>query len=131
MATDAEPQPGDPILLFDGNSTQVEVASGPDYSLPPGNALTISAWIRPDTVEFPRQEGTNYVHWMESRRDSLDCCRVGLDGGSGHPQTRGRVSFVMINVLREARFNDVPDSLFEVPLDKDVLIHDDRTPANK
>jgi hypothetical protein len=44
---------------------------------------------------------------------------------------RGRVSFVMTNVLREARFNDVPDSLFEVPLDKDVLIHDERKPANK
>src|SRR5262249_3481602 len=26
--------------------------------------LTIAAWIRPDTVEFPSQEGTNYVHWM-------------------------------------------------------------------
>jgi hypothetical protein len=64
MATNATPQPGDPILLFDGNSTQIEVASGPAYSLPPRNTLTISAWIRPDTVEFPRQEGTNYVHWM-------------------------------------------------------------------
>ena len=45
--------------------------------------------------------------------------------------TAGDVSFVLINVLRKARFNDVPDSLFEVPLGKEVRIHDLRTPANK
>jgi hypothetical protein len=43
---------------------------------------------------------------------------------------RGRVSFIMVNVLREARFNDAPDGLFEVPLDKNVRIHDLREPAN-
>jgi hypothetical protein len=37
---------------------------------------------------------------------------------------RGRVAFITINVLREVRFNDVPDSLFEIPMDKDVRVHD-------
>jgi hypothetical protein len=44
---------------------------------------------------------------------------------------RGRFSFVMMNVLREAQFHEVPDSLFEVAMDKDVLIHDERRPGNK
>jgi hypothetical protein len=26
--------------------------------------LTIEAWMRPDTLEFPAKEGTGYVHWM-------------------------------------------------------------------
>ena len=39
---------------------------------------------------------------------------------------RGRVAYVMINALHEARFNDVPDSLFDVPLGKDVRVFDNR-----
>jgi hypothetical protein len=38
----------------------------------------------------------------------------------------GRVAYIMVNSLREARFNDVPDGLFEVPLTKDVRIFDRR-----
>jgi hypothetical protein len=26
--------------------------------------LTIEAWIRPDTLEFPHEESTGYVHWL-------------------------------------------------------------------
>jgi hypothetical protein len=32
--------------------------------------------------------------------------------------------FVLINRLEEARFGDVPDSLFEVPLPKEVRVFD-------
>lgn len=64
MLDNAAPQPGVSILLFDGHSTHVEIASRPDYSVPPHHKITISAWIRPDTVEFPHQEGSNFVHWM-------------------------------------------------------------------
>jgi hypothetical protein len=56
---------------------------------------------------------------------------VGFNTDRDPKEYRGRISLVLINVLREARFNDVPDSLFEVPLDKDVLMHDNRKPAKK
>jgi hypothetical protein len=60
----AAPSTGDMFLLFNGYSTKVEIPTRPEYSLPTNSALTVSAWIRPDTLEFPSQEGTNYVHWM-------------------------------------------------------------------
>jgi hypothetical protein len=33
-------------------------------SVPATGILAIEAWLRPDILEFPHQEGTNYVHWM-------------------------------------------------------------------
>ena len=64
--------------------------------------------------------------WLPDRQIS-----VAYNMDRAPKEYRGRVSFIMVNVLREARFNDVPDNLFEVPLDKDVRIHDLRKPANK
>jgi hypothetical protein len=59
--------------------------------------------------------------WLPERQVSLAYNR------DGDPEAyRGRVAFVMINVLREAQFNDVPDSLFEIPVTKDVRVHDFR-----
>jgi hypothetical protein len=40
---------------------------------------------------------------------------------------RGRIAFVMTNTLHEARFNDLPDSFFEIPLPEEVKVHDLRT----
>ena len=73
MPETAEPRPGEPILLLDGHSTYVEIASRPDYRLPPLHTMTISAWISPDTVGFPQQEGSNYVHRMGKGRDRVQC----------------------------------------------------------
>jgi hypothetical protein len=36
----------------------------------------------------------------------------------------GRVAYVMVNALHEARFGDVPDDLFVVPQPKGVRVHD-------
>src|SRR4051812_45618533 len=54
---------GDPAWLFDGLSQYLEVPSSPALSVPAGGALTIEAWVRPDTLNFPRAEGDGYVHW--------------------------------------------------------------------
>jgi len=37
---------------------------------------------------------------------------------------RGKVMRVVTNTLQEARFNDLPDSFFEVPQPKGVVVHD-------
>ena len=39
----------------------------------------------------------------------------------------GRVAYVMVNALQEARFGDVPDDLFVVPRPKGVRVHDFRS----
>jgi len=54
---------GDRAAVFNGASGFVEVASDAELSVPNSGVLTIEAWIRPDTLQFPHQEGDGYVHW--------------------------------------------------------------------
>ncbi len=54
---------GDVATAFNGVSEYLELASSRLFSVPAGGALTIEAWIRPDTLEFPADEGSGYVHW--------------------------------------------------------------------
>jgi hypothetical protein len=55
---------GDPATLFDGTTQYIEVPDDDALSVPTTGILTIEAWMRPDILEFPHQEGTKYVHWM-------------------------------------------------------------------
>ncbi len=54
---------GDYATVFDGFTQHLEVRSSAALSIPRGGVLTIEAWIRPDTLEFPSQESDGYVHW--------------------------------------------------------------------
>ncbi len=51
-------------LHFDGAQTYIEISTSTDFSVPTTGALTVSAWIKPDTLLFPNTEGSGYVHWM-------------------------------------------------------------------
>jgi len=53
---------GDVATVFDGTSQYVELGSSQMFSVPPGGALTLEAWIRPDVLQFPSEEGSGYVH---------------------------------------------------------------------
>jgi concanavalin A-like lectin/glucanase superfamily protein len=55
---------GDLAADFDGLTQYVEVASSPALSVPRTGRLTIEAWIRPDTLQFPREEGSGYVYFL-------------------------------------------------------------------
>lgn len=64
-------QPDTTYLAFDGFSNYVEVPDSADFSPATTGALTVSAWMRPDTLTFPTTEdntgasGTSrYVHWL-------------------------------------------------------------------
>lgn len=54
---------GDRATAFDGYTQYVEIASARPLSVRPGGAITIEAWIRPDTLQFPTDESDGYVHW--------------------------------------------------------------------
>ena len=48
MSNNAEPQPGDVILQFNGQDAYVEILSIGDYSVSTTGELTVSAWMRPE-----------------------------------------------------------------------------------
>lgn len=54
---------GDSYLHFDGLQSYIEISDDSDFSLPTRGELTISAWIRPETLTFPKSE-KGYVHWL-------------------------------------------------------------------
>jgi hypothetical protein len=64
MTTTAAPQPGDTYLAFNGVNSYVEIPSINSYGVSDAGALTIAVWMRPDTVNFEKIEGTGYVHWI-------------------------------------------------------------------
>jgi hypothetical protein len=65
MATNASPQSGDVYLQFNGRDAYVEIPSLADYSASTTGELTISAWLRPDTLNFPSVErNSDYIHWL-------------------------------------------------------------------
>jgi len=51
-------------LQFDGTSSYFEVPDSPVFSVDTSGALTVAAWMRPDTLTFPVTEGSGYVHWL-------------------------------------------------------------------
>jgi len=65
MPDNAEPQAGDSYLRFNGKDAYVEIPSIGDYSVSTTGELTVSAWMRPDTLDFPSVESnSDYIHWL-------------------------------------------------------------------
>jgi hypothetical protein len=62
--SNAAPRKGDVYLRFTGIDSYVEIASIEDYSIATTGELSVAAWIRPDTLNFPHWEGTRYVYWL-------------------------------------------------------------------
>ncbi|GAA5122450.1 LamG domain-containing protein [Haloechinothrix salitolerans] len=55
---------GERAVDFDGATGYLEV--GDDDALSPATTgqFTLEAWFRPDTLEFPNDQSSGYVHWM-------------------------------------------------------------------
>ena len=47
---------------FNGAGQYLEVASSPSLSVTRTGCLTVEAWMRPSTLQFPREEGSGYVY---------------------------------------------------------------------
>jgi hypothetical protein len=105
MSQNAAPQPGDVYLLFNGIDSYVEIPSIVAYSVANNSALTVSAWIRPDVVNFPNFEGTHYVHWMGKGEGSGTTGQqewalrmYNRDGTQEDPPRPNRISFYVFNL---------------------------------
>jgi hypothetical protein len=53
---------GDQAAEFDGTSQYLQVASASPLSVTDTGCLSVQAWIRPATLQFPDQEGSGYVY---------------------------------------------------------------------
>ena len=105
MSQSASPQPGDVYLNFNGRDTYVEIPSIADYSLSTTGELTISVWMRPDTLNFSSVEkNTDYIHWLGKGEKSHDkgnqewALRMyNHDDPSDSPSRSNRISFYLFN----------------------------------
>jgi hypothetical protein len=87
---------GDPVAVFDGATQYLEVPDANDLSVTSRGELTIEAWIRPDTLQFPAQEGSGYVHFL----------------GKGAPDQHEYVARMYSKVNDEARPNRISGYAF-------------------
>ena len=77
LAVVVMPGPVQAYLQFDGSSgnwVELMNSSNGDFSISTTHALTVSVWIRPDTLCFSNVDSSRYVNWLGKG------CRVGSDG---------------------------------------------------
>jgi hypothetical protein len=56
---------GDQVAVFDGSQQYLSVPSSAVFSIPTTGLLTWEAWIRPDVLQFPHDDGASgYVDWL-------------------------------------------------------------------
>jgi len=55
---------GSSAYSFNGTDAYIEIADHNAFSLSTTRKLSISAWMRPGTLNFPNDEGSGYVHWL-------------------------------------------------------------------
>lgn len=103
MANSA-PRKGDSYLKFTGADSYVEIVSIADYSVATTGELSVAAWIRPDTLNFPDWEGTRYVYWLGkgegaggSGQQEWAFRMYNRDHTAEHPPRPNRISFYVFN----------------------------------
>ncbi len=82
---------------FDGINDYLEIADNSLLSVATTGAFSISAWMRPDVLTFPDEEGSGYVHWLgkgEPGEQEYTFRMYGLDNTEGRAN---RTSFYMFN----------------------------------
>lgn len=86
-------------LRFSGDGEYVEIPSSPDLSFG-REGLTISAWLRPETLEFSATEGSGYVYWMgKGERNQQEwALRMYSYTNRERPPRPNRISFYLFNL---------------------------------
>lgn len=86
-------------LEFSGDGQYVEIPSAPDLSLG-AEGFTVSAWIKPDTIEFAHTEGSGYVYWMgKGEKDKYEWAgRMYSYTNRENPPRPNRISFYLFNL---------------------------------
>jgi len=92
---------GDSTLLFDGQTSYVEIADSADFSVATTGQLSVSAWIRPDVLTFPAFQSTGYIHWMGKGAQGQQewVFRMYNETTTDNPPRPNRISFYVFNPL--------------------------------
>jgi hypothetical protein len=95
----AAPQPGDVYLHFNGIDNYVEIPSSDAFSISTSGELSVSAWLRPDVLNFPASEGSGYVHWMGKGETGQAewTLRIYSHSNTETPPRPNRISFYVFN----------------------------------
>src|SRR5216684_3268843 len=96
----AAPNQGDIYLRFNGIDNYVEIPSSDGFSVSTSGELTVSAWLRPDALNFPNWESSGYVHWMgkgEAGQHEWVFRMYNRDNTTETPQRPNRISFYVFN----------------------------------
>jgi hypothetical protein len=89
---------GDRVADFNGTTQYLQVPDANDLSVTSRGRLTIEAWIRPDTLQFPSDEGSGYVHFL----------------GKGEPSQHEYVARMYSKTNRENRPNRISGYAFNL-----------------
>jgi Concanavalin A-like lectin/glucanases superfamily len=89
--------PPSTFLHFNGTSDYVEVPDTADFSVATTGSLTISAWMRPDTLSFPQTEGSGYVHWLGKGQSSAQEWVFRMYSQGNTEGRENRISFYVFN----------------------------------
>ncbi|WP_205856319.1 LamG domain-containing protein [Phytoactinopolyspora endophytica] len=142
---------GDGAAVFDGSSQFFEVGDAPELSPATTGEFTLEAWMRPDTLQFPNDESSGYVHWMGkgtageheyvSRMYSLDNTSdrenrisgysFNLDGGLGagsyfqDPLAAGDWIHYVLVINAEAKSAEFPNGYTKIYRDGELRDQDD------
>src|SRR5712691_8385447 len=83
-------------LHFYGLRSYVEIPDSPDFSVPTTDALTVSAWIRPEVLTFPSTEN-GYVHWLGKGQSGQHEWVFRMYSGDNTEGRDNRISFYVFN----------------------------------
>jgi len=86
-------------LHFSGNAQYVEIPAAEDLSVGP-QGFTVSAWMRPDTLEFAKMEGSGYVYWIGKGAPNQQewALRMYSRTNREKPPRLNRISFYLFNL---------------------------------
>jgi len=84
---------------FNGSDAYIEIPDHNDFSVPTSGKLSISVWMRPGTLRFPKVEGTRYVHWMGKGIASQQEWAFRMYSSDNTEGRENRTSFYLFNLM--------------------------------
>ncbi len=90
----------DSTLVFDGIDDYIEIPDNPDFSVATTSQLSVSSWLRPDTLTFPISQSTGYIHWLGKGKPGQQewVFRMYNEQTTDHPPRPNRISFYVFNL---------------------------------
>src|SRR5215469_1646876 len=119
------------VLQFNGTtSNYIEIPDNSAFSVATTGSLTVSAWMRPDTLSFPIAEsggsGDNpYVHWLGKGQDGQQEWTFRMYNDNPSQARPSRISFYVFNPKATSgqKTNLGVGAYFQDPVTKGDWIH--------